>query len=311
MQKIPFKNFLYKSLLPFYPLAFESFDLSGYDLVISSTTRFSKAVITKPKTVHICYINSTPRFIWDQNAKGNYLNLPTRFLLKKYFAWLLRWDKAASTRVDHYIANSKNVAEKVLKNYAQEADIVYPFADLDFYRPTKIHNWQLKNQNYYLIVTRLTKWKKVDLAIKAIAATNFNLKIIGDGPEKKRLQKVASEKVEFVGKASKQELRSYLQNAKGLIVTQEEDFGIATVEAQACGIAVIAFARGGQKEIIKDKETGVFFEKQQVETLVDAITMASNVKWSILACRKNALKFSKENFIKSIQQVVSKYEKQS
>lgn len=311
MQNIPFKGKLYKILLPLYPLAFESFDLSQYDLVVSSTTRFAKSVITSPKTIHVCYINSTPRFLWDIDTKSSYLHSSFRFVLKKYFNWLLRWDEVASTRVDHYVANSHNVAVKVKNNYNRDADVVYPFADTDFYTPTKIHNWQLKSQNYYVVVTRLTKWKKVDLAIKAIEKTPFKLKVIGDGPDKKRLQKLASDKIEFVGKVTRQELKNYLQNARALIVTQEEDFGIAIIEAQACGIPVIAYALGGQKEAIKEGQTGLFFKKQSPESLADAIDASSNVKWSVVTCRKNSLNFNKPRFVKSLKKIISQYEKQS
>ncbi len=309
MQRFPLKKTLYKNLLPFYPLAFESFDFSSYDLVISSTTRFSKSIITGPNTKHVCYINSTPRFLWDENAKGRYLKFPLKLILKNYFNWLLRWDLAASSRVDHYIANSKNVAEKVKLFYSADAEVVYPFANLDFFVFPKIHNWQLKSQNYYLVVARLVEWKRIDLAIKAIKNTSFKLKIIGDGPDKKSLESIKSPSVEFTGKVTPDKLREYYQNSKGLIVTQEEDFGIAAVEAQACGVPVIAYDAGGQKEIIKDGETGLFFNEQSTASLEDAIIRSSNVKWSTSACRRNAQNFSRDRFVKSIKVKIEEYAK--
>lgn len=307
MQGFPFKKILYKILLPFYPLAFESFDFSSYDLVLSSTTRFAKSVITGPKTMHVSYINNVPRFLWDENTKNNYLMIPAQFFLRKYFNWLKRWDKTAAARVDHYIANSQNVAAKVKNIYGVNAAVIYPFANLDFFTPPKIHNWQLKNQNYYLVVSRLARWKRIDLAIKAINNTNFKLKIIGDGPDKNNLKRLKSSAVEFTGKVTLEQLRDFYQNSKGLIVTQEEDFGIASVEAQACGVPVIAFDAGGQKEIVKNEETGLFFAEQSPASLEDALERCSNVKWSTNACRRNAQNFSKDRFVKSLKKTLEEY----
>ena len=314
MQKIPFKLRFYKLLLPFYPLAFESFNFDKYDIVISSTTRFAKSIITKPKTIHIAYVNNIPRFLWNKKIQKSYIPNFAVLLLKPYFRWMNRWDKVVSSRVDFYIANSKHVARNIFKIYQRKSEIVYPFADLDFFKPPKIHQWSLKKQEYYLIVSRLVKWKGIELAINTLARQNVNLKIIGEGPDKKRLVNLAKHtkgNVEFLGRVTIDQLRNLYQNCQALIVTQEEDFGVAAVETQACGIPVIAYKKGGQAEIINNNFTGIFFDEQTEESLKDAIIAASGIKWSVSACRKNSLNFSQAAFIGKLNKQVQLYEKKS
>lgn len=352
LQKIPLAKYFYKGLLPFYPLAFESFDFSNFDLAISSTTRFAKAIITKPGTIHICYANSVPRFLWVDEVKKHYLPSPMRLLLAPIISWMQRWDKVAAKRVDYYIANSQYIKDQLKQHYSVDSQVIYPFADLNFFKPAKIHNWQLKSQNYYLVVSRLVKWKKIEIAIEAAKELNVNLKIVGTGPDEKRLKdlsktvipalilmkegkagiqgenkenwiphQVQDDKgsspqvytdpgsartiIEFLGKVTSEELLSLYQNAKALIVTQQEDFGIAAVEAQACGLPVIAYSAGGQQEIIINQKTGIFFDKQNTNSLSDAIQRVNKVKWKISPIRLNAARFSKSNFIKSFKKAVN------
>src|SRR3989344_1462171 len=309
IQKISFSAKFHKLLLPLYPFAFESFNLDGFDLVISSTTRFAKSAITKPQTAHICYANNIPRFIWDLEMQKNYLPKLLAKIFVSYFSWLQKWDKAASSRVDFYIANSQNVQRRIKNNYGVTSQIIYPYADLDFYTVPKVHNWQLKSKNYFLIVTRLVRWKKVDLAIDALAKSSSPLIIVGDGPDENRLRRIAkrSSKVQLAGRVTRKKLKELYQNARALIVTQEEDFGISMVEAQACGIPVIAYGKGGQKEIVLEAKTGLFFEIQSSQSLKDAIEYSSRLKWSKAACRKNALRFSKDNFISNLRALVKKH----
>lgn len=315
LQRIPFATKLYKAFLLLFPLAFESFNFGKYDIVISSTTRFAKSIITKPSTIHICYINSTPRFLWEEQVKKEYLPKFLRPISSPMLLWLKRWDRAASQRVDIYIANSQNVASRVKKYYGRDSIVIYPFANIDFYKIAKVHNWQLKSQNYYLLVSRLVKWKKIDIAIKAALSLDAHLKIVGTGPDEGRLKKLSNvngqlsnvNNVEFVGKVTKEQLREFYQNVQALIVTQEEDFGIAAVEAQACGIPVIAFDSGGLREIIVGGKTGIFYKNQTAESLKDAIMSSGDVKWSQSACRKNSLRFSQAAFVKEIKRVVRTY----
>lgn len=313
LQKFPFARKWYKLLLPFYPFAFESFNFDDFDVVISSTTRFAKAIITKPDTIHICYINSTPRFLYSQKSQADYLAQPIRLLVKPLLAWLARWDPVAATRVDHYIANSNYVASQVKKIYKRQAEIVYPFVDLAFFKPAKVHNWQLKSRDYFLVVSRLVKWKKIDIAIKACSNLDRNLIIVGVGPDKARLQKIAvncrlsTVDCQFLGRVTREKLRVLYQNARALIVTQQEDFGIAAVEAGACGTPVLAYKSGGAAEAVINHQTGLLFESQTATSLKDEIIASSRVKWSISACRKNALKFSQAQFLESLKREVAKY----
>ncbi len=346
IQQIPFATKFYKLLLPLYPFAFESFDLSEFDLVISSTTRFAKAMITKPNTVHISYVNSIPRFLYNQDQAGEYLPHLLKFMLKPYFKWLKRWDKAASSRPDLYIVNSQNVARQIKKVYGRESEVIYPAVDTNWF---KVKSSQLTAKektvnrqpltNYYLVVSRLVKWKKIDIAIQATQELGVSLKIVGIGPDEQRLRELFSPKshpefnsgsekkilkrvpfkkfqgkqndkkgiVEFVGSVDRKKLRDLYQNAKALIVTQEEDFGIAIIEAQSCGIPVIAYKAGGALEIIKEGKTGIFFKNQSPEAVKDAISIQSKLKWDISACRENALRFSKAVFVNSFKKSINDY----
>ncbi|OGD88594.1 hypothetical protein A3J17_02880 [Candidatus Curtissbacteria bacterium RIFCSPLOWO2_02_FULL_40_11] len=314
MQKIPLAKYFYKALLPLYPFAFESFDLSKYDLVISSTTRFANCVITKPGTVHVSYVNTTPRFLWSAKSLSHYLPTLLIFLFKPVLNHLKKWDKIAASRADFYIANSTNVKSRIKKFYGRDSQVLYPFANTHFFKPAKIHNWPLKNKNYYLVVSRLVRWKKIELAIKAAAYLNKNLIIVGEGPDKKRLQGVAkssNNSVEFQGRISLAKLRDLYNNCLALIVTQEEDFGIAAVEAQSCGRPVIAYRSGGVREIIKDKKTGILYPEQSVPAIKDAIEKSLQLKWNDQIIRRNALRFSKRKFETNLTGAVQSYVKKN
>lgn len=310
MQKIPFAVKFYRMLLPFYPLAFESFDLSAFDVIISSTTRFAKGVVTSSSAVHICYINSIPRFLWHAGHKKDYLPFPFGFIFRPVLDWLKRWDSAAASRVDFFIANSRNVAVQIKNVYGRSSEVVYPFADTDFYVPAKIHNWKLKSQKYYLVVSRLVLWKKIEIAIRAANNLGISLFIVGEGPDENRLKRLAGKNIKFLGKISKEELRGFYQNAQALIITQEEDFGIAMVEAQACGIPLVAFGVGGQKEIIKNGLTGLFFATQSAGSLEDAINSSSAVKWNSAEIVKGSQRFSRAQFVKNLKAKVKEYASQ-
>lgn len=313
IQKLPFAQKFYKALLPLYPLAFESFDFSQFDLVISSTTRFAKSIITSPQTIHVCYINSTPRFLYNQNQADQYLPPSLRFILKPYLGWLKKWDKVSSNRVDLYIANSKNVQKSVHDEYNCQSVVVHPFADIEFFREKREKVRELGSDSYFLIVSRLVKWKNIEIAIRATQEIGINLKIVGKGSDEARLKKLGAgvqgpeSSIEFLGQVTKEKLRDLYQNAKALIVTQEEDFGIAMIEAQSCGIPVIAYRAGGALEIIKEGKTGIFFKKQSAESLKDAIVTLSRLKCDISLIRKNALRFTRSRFRKELEATITSY----
>src|SRR3989344_3738220 len=242
MQGFPLKRKLQKPLFALYPLAFESIDLSDYDLVVSSSSRFAHGVITRTETKHICYMHSPGRMFWEPDF---YFGPDSRLktILTPILSYLRLWDHTAAQRVDQLIANSNNVAGKIKSYYGREAEVIYPFVDLERFKPNNQTTEQ--PENYYLVVTRLASWKKVEIAVSAADAVGVRLKVVGIGPDLKRLQKLAQVKdkksdIEILGGAPDEKVTELFQNCSALIMTQEEDFGITSLEAQACGKPVIA-----------------------------------------------------------------------
>ena len=236
-------------------------------------------------------------------------------MLKPYLSWLKKWDKVSSGRVDLYIANSKNVQKSVYDEYNRQSVVIHPFADTNFFREKRERVRALGSDSYYLIVSRLVKWKNIEIAIRATQELGTNLKIVGIGPDEARLKKLASRgqrlelrgQIQFLGNVTKDRLRELYQKAKALIVTQEEDFGIAIIEAQSCGIPVIAYKAGGALEIIKEGKTGIFFKNQSAEYLKDAIIALSRLKCNISLVRENALHFTRSHFKKELEATITSY----
>lgn len=274
LQKIPGWKFFYKALLPFYGLAFEQFDFSEYDLVISQTTRFAKSVITKPVTLHICYCHTPPRFLWHFSGERSY------GLLELLMSKLRIYDAVSARRVDFFLAGSKNAQKRIKHIYQQDSKVVYPFIDLGRFK-----NVKTSSGNYFVIIGRPNKYKRFDLAIEACRKLNIPLKIIFGGLEDSEVIKI-------------------LAGCKALILPGEEDFGLTALEVQALGKPVIAFRAGGALETVIEDKTGIFFDEQTVESIVDAIKRFNMDQFSGSACRENAKKFSKENFVKNFKQTI-------
>lgn len=286
LQKFPKK--LYKVLLPLYPIAFEQFNFDEFDLVVSQSTRFAKSVITKPKTKHINYCHTPPRFLWDQT-------LPS-------FSYLRFFDQLAAKRVDYFIAGSQNARQRIRKIYKTDCPVVYPYVDLD--RFSRVESF---DGGYFLVISRLNKYKRVDLAIEACASLNYPLKVVGQGPDQKNLRGLAGKlnaKVEFLGAIPDNYVTQVLAGAKALIICGKEDFGIASLEAQALGKPVIAYKEGGVLETVSEGRTGYFFPIQITESLVDVLRTKDMSLIDPKACRENAQKFSKEKFIGSFRSYV-------
>jgi len=312
MQRIPFKRRLQKALFLLYPLAFESFDLSDYDLVISSSSRFAHGVITRPETKHICYMHSPGRMFWEPDHYfGSNSRLKT--LLTPALSYLRLWDHAAAQRVNQFMANSKNVARKIKRYYGRDAEVVYPFVDLERFKPVVSSQEPGVANNYFLVVTRLAPWKRVEIAVEAANAVGAKLKVVGIGPDEKRLEKLArsqesgvgSKKVEILGGVPDDQATELFQNCSALIMTQEEDFGITSLEAQACGKPVIAYGAGGALETVVAGKTGEFFASQDAEALAKVLKKFDPKRYRPEDCRANAEKFSKERFQKELTRVVS------
>lgn len=310
-QKFPFANQLLSPFRVFASSAFESFDLSEYDLVISScNTYFAKAVITKPNSLHISYIHTPPRYLYGYATSFNYKKHWWTKIAGEIANHFLRiYDFETSQRPDILIANSKNIQARIKKFYRRESVVIYPPVDLSEF---KVQSSKSKVQrDYFLVLSRLARGKGVDIVVEACGKLDLPLKIAGTGPELKKLAVSCKLKAEsFLGWVSDEERVKLLQNARALIVASEdEDFGITAVESQAAGTPVIAPASGGFLETVIDGETGVLYGGQgmvTVDSLIDALQKFDSSKFKAEDLRKNAEKFSKVRFKKEILDLIEK-----
>ncbi len=293
LQKIPFWRSLYKPLFFLHPLAFELFDLSDYDLVISQTTRFAKSIITRPETIHICYCHTPPRFLWNFSGE----KLPG-FLLP-FLSWLRIIDRVSTQKVDLFLAGSENAKRRIKRVYQKESEVLLPFIDLEKYQGV-----QDFAGGYFLIIARLNDYKRVDLAVEAFNKLGLPLKIVGDGPLMGRLKKLAKTNIDFAGGVSEELLLNLIAGCRALIVTAEEDFGLTPLEAQALGKPVIAFGKGGTLETVIDGKTGLFFKEQTTESLIEALEEFNRKTFNPEDCRKNATNFSKQKFQQKLRELV-------
>lgn len=311
-QKFPFANRLLSPFRIFAPMMFESFDMSEYDLVISSSsaTHLSKSVITKPETLHISYIHTPPRFLYGYTTSFNYKkHWWTRIGGEIINHFLRIYDFEVSQRPDILVANSKNIQSRIKKFYRRDSVVVYPPVDL------KEFKLQKKKQDYFLALNRLVRGKGTEVIVTSATKLGISLKVAGAGPEMSGLKALAGKNVEFLGWVSDEERVKLLQNAKALIVASEdEDFGITSIEAQAAGTPVIAPASGGFLETVIDGETGLLYGGSGIVTvdnlsggpLVEALQKFDSSKFSPEDLRKNAEKFSKERFKKEILELINK-----
>ncbi len=287
-----------------FPIAIEQFDFSEYDIVLSDSHSFSKGIITKPETIHISYIHSPTRYIWDQN--GAWLGQKNLSFLAPYinhrFNKLRTWDLLAADRVDKFIANSNHVAKRIKKYYRRDSTTVYPWVDVEAMKPKP----DVQKEDYYFIVSRLVQFKNFDIAVKAFNKLGKKLIIAGTGPDEKYLKSIANDNIEFLGFVSDEKRNELLQKAKAFIWTCEEDFGIVPVESMASGTPVIAYGVGGLTESVVDGVTGMFFNPQTPEALVEAVEKfeASDLKNSSLACIEQAKKFDISVFKSQIDEIV-------
>ncbi len=306
LQKIPFIKKHHRIFPPLMPLAIEKLNLSDYDLVLSDSAAFGKGVITGPDTLHICYCHTPIRYAWDDSHK--YIKEFSMFKLAKFFVpifmnYLRLWDREAAYRVDKFICNSNFVAQRIKKYYKQDSEVIYPPVDIESFGlagPAK------NGVNYFLIVGRLLPYKRFDMAIEAFNKLELPLKIIGNGPEMKKLKRMANWNIEFLGEIGNKDLKRYYQECQALIFPQEEDFGIVALEAMACGRPVIAYRGGGALESVLEGKTGVFFDEQTVDSLVEAVKKFDASKFDSKVIYRYALKFDKEHFKKKIKEFVDK-----
>ncbi|MCX7957855.1 MAG: glycosyltransferase [Deltaproteobacteria bacterium] len=310
LNRIKWISKIYRSLLPVFPVAAESLDISGFDMIISSSHIAAKGVIPKPYQTHICYCHTPARYLWDMShqylkTKGLDKGI-TSILSHTLLNYLRLWDVSTSNRVDYFIANSEYTRKRIKKYYNRDSIVIYPPVDTEKFRPQK-------KEDYFLFLSRLVPYKRADLAVAAFSQLNLPLVVAGDGPELKRLKNIAGKNIEFTGYLSNEDVVNYLSKARALIYPSEEDFGITMVEALSSGTPVIAYKRGGASEIIQDinknkRPTGVLFDNQTSISLCEAVI--TFIKKENIFDREtminSAEKFSKERFRKEISEFIDR-----
>jgi glycosyltransferase involved in cell wall biosynthesis len=283
-----------------YPIAFESFDLGGYDVVISNSSAFCKGVVTGPNTLHISYCLSPMRWVWRYRdyVERERLGGVARTLLPPLIHYLRVWDTGASSRVDRYVAISRAVAGRIRKYYRRDSEIIYPPVDTEQF-PTPG-----PPGDYFMTVGRLTPYQRKDLIVDAFREIGRSVKIVGDGRDRARLQARATPNIEFPGRVDDDTLRDLYANCRGYLFPGEEDFGIAPVEAQAAGKPVIAYAAGGALDTVIDGETGVHFYKQTPRDLAEAVRRFESLSFDPVRIQENARRFSSQVFRARFSQFV-------
>jgi len=297
LQKVPFSKRYYRNLLPLFPYAIEQFDLTSYDLIISSSSAVAKGVITSPDQLHVCYCHSPMRYAWDLQQQylrqtGLQTGLKSAFI--RYVLYKLRlWDVVSSNRVDSFIANSGYIRARIEKTYRRDASVIYPPVDVDRFL---CHH---DKEDYYLAASRQVPYKRIDLIVETFRLMpDKKLIVIGDGPEHNKIRALAAPNIEILGYQEDAVLVDHMRRAKAFVFAAQEDFGILPVEAQACGTPVIAFGRGGARETVVDKLTGLLFEEQTVPSLKNAIERFERLQdnFSHDEIRNHALSFSTGRF---------------
>lgn len=305
IQKLPFAKSKYRHYLSLMPLAIEQFDLSGYDLIISSSHAVAKGVITGPDQRHLCLCYSPIRYAWDlqhQYLRESGLEYGLKGWLARYMLHKIRlWDMRTANGVDEFIAISEFIARRIWKVYRRESTVIYPPVDVQAFELGE------HKEDFYLTASRMVPYKKIDLIVEAFAAMpDKKLIVIGTGPDFDKIKAKAGPNVTLMGYQPFEVLRDHMQRARAFVFAAEEDFGIAPLEAQACGTPVIAFAKGGALETVVDGISGVFFDTQNIESLRDAVRRFETLSWNAAKIRDNAIRFGAQRFQKEFQDYVQK-----
>ncbi|MEK7249538.1 MAG: glycosyltransferase [Bacteroidota bacterium] len=304
IQKLPFAEKRYRHYLPLFPRAVEQFDMSEFDIVISSNHAVAKGIRTKPETLHICYCHTPMRYIWnlyDDYFGKEQAGLLTRVGMKMFVKYLRSWDVRTARNPHYFIANSHNVQARIKQLYNRESDVIYPPVDTSLFQPSKT------SSNYFLIVSAFVPYKRIDLAIEAFNKTGDRLLVIGDGPDDSRLRSISKSNIEFLGWQPDEKLKQWYAACKALIFPGEEDFGIVPVEAMASGKPVIAYAKGGALETVIESpilKTGVLFKEQTVKSLMEAIQKCKVTSFSPEQLRSHALSFDRKVYKRKMGEYV-------
>jgi glycosyltransferase involved in cell wall biosynthesis len=300
MQRLPFVLGLFKYYVLVYPLAFESFDLGEYDVILSSSSAWAKGVKKGPDQLHICYCHTPMRFVWryEEYVKRESIPAFMKSVLPLMLEPVKKWDLQTVAGVDHYIANSRTVAERIQKTYGRQSVIINPPVECGLFQPSAL------DRDYFLVVSRLNTYKRIDIAVEAFNRLELPLKIIGDGPDRKVLQRMAGSQIEFLGRLPDAEMAEYLADCRALIFPGEEDFGIVPLEAMSAGRPVIAFKAGGAEETVVEDETGVFFDAQTADSLMRALKRFQFESFNKKRIREHALRFDKRVFQEKVRAFV-------
>jgi glycosyltransferase involved in cell wall biosynthesis len=288
MQHLPMMRKYYRSYFLLYPFAVGSLDLSNYDLVFSSSSGYAKGVSASRDAMHICYCHTPMRWAWnfDGYSEREAMSPMMRVALQGLTSALRWWDLGASRQPDHFIANSKVVADRIQKAYGRTAEVIHPPIDVDRFRPAD------QVEDYYMVLSRMVSYKRLDLAIEACTRLNKRLLVVGTGSHRDHLESIAGPSVQFLGRVRDAEVARLAAHCRALLFPGEEDFGMAPLEVAAAGRPTIAFRAGGATETIGDGSTGLFFDQQTPESLMEAIERFERQEWSPVEIRKRAEEFS-------------------
>jgi glycosyltransferase involved in cell wall biosynthesis len=304
IQRLPGSDRLYRHYLPLFPTAIEAFDLDHADLVVSTSHCAAKAVVPTGRAVHVCYCHSPMRYAWDQFDAyfgPDRLGRTGTALARPVMAWLARWDRATAGRVHQFVANSQFVAGRINRYYNRRATVLYPPVDTQFFTPGPT-----APQSYFLVVSALVPYKRIDIAIRSAMRLGVRLKIVGAGPDLERLRALAGPTVEFLGSLPPAELREAYQHATSLVLPGTEDFGIAPVEAMACGRPVIALGQGGALETVKPGVTGWLVDEPSDDGFAAAMAQAENTRLDPVAIATHAAQFSVDRFEAGLRAILAR-----
>jgi glycosyltransferase involved in cell wall biosynthesis len=305
LQYFPFVKKFYKHYIILFPFCVEKFDLSKYDLIISSSSSVAKGVVTTKDQLHVCYIHTPARYVWDlreQYIQETGLNHGFKlkmvdFLLNRF----QKWDLSNTHGVNNFIANSNYVKRRVKRIYGRESTVIYPPVDLELFKILE------KKEDFYFTASRIVPYKKIDLIVEAFTKMpDKKLIVIGKGPGMSKLEELATPNIQLLGYQPSNVLRDYMRKAKAFIFAAEEDFGIIPVEAQACGTPVIAFKKGGLLETVIENKTGLFFEQQTIESLTKAVERFEMISQSFkpISIRENAMRFNRDRFRNEVEDCI-------
>jgi glycosyltransferase involved in cell wall biosynthesis len=303
LQNLPFSRKRHRFFPPLMPLAIEEFDFTKYDVVLSDSSSYAKGILTRPETLHICYMHTPMRYAWDDCQKYTQdFGFPAfiKRLVPFFMSPIRLWDKASADRVDRFLANSSFVAKRIKKYYRKDAMVIHP--------PVNVNNFfiapEKERGGYFLMVGRLIAYKRHDIAIEAFNRLGLPLKIIGRGPEMKRLKKLAGPTIEFLGRVPEEDLPGYYARCRGFVFPQEEDFGIVAIEAMAAGRPLIAYRGGDIVEHMQEGKMGVYFDEQTPEAVVEAVKRFDEKGYDPEYIRSQAIRFDKERFKATIKDYV-------